>query len=112
MCSVEFRKHLRNNSTEAEIKLWSLLRQRRISGIKFRRQYQIGSYIVDFVSLRKKVVIELDGGQHLTRKQYDKKRDEYIAKKGYKVLRFWNRSVIEDVGAVLEEIFETCENRH
>ena len=79
---------LRHNQTEAEAKLWQALRMHQANDIHFRRQHAIGDYIVDFCSLRKKLIIELDGGQHLEQEEYDKERTTFLASKGYRVLRF------------------------
>lgn len=83
-------KALRKQSTPMEIKLWNHLRARRLLGIKFRRQCQVGSFIVDFISIEKKLIIEIDGSQHNEDKQmeYDKRRTEFLNSQGYHVLRF------------------------
>ena len=94
---------LRNSQTEAEKHLWFFLRKSNL-GIKFRRQYPIGPYIVDFCSLEKRLVIELDGGQHQQEREADAVRDQFIAKRGYTVLRFWNHDVIQNKMSVLEQI--------
>jgi very-short-patch-repair endonuclease len=73
-------------------------------GIKFRRQYAIGAYIVDFCSLDKRLVIELDGGQHQQEREADAVRDKFLAERGYAVLRFWNHEVFENTKNVLEQI--------
>ena len=81
---------LRQNQTEAEAKLWSRLRAHRMAGVQFRRQHAIGNYIVDFCSPRRKLIIELDGSQHLDQADYDVERTKHLEAKGYRVLRFWN----------------------
>jgi very-short-patch-repair endonuclease len=94
---------LRKRSTDTERYLWRHLRDRQIEGFKFRRQQPIGSYIVDFVNLEKKLVIELDGGQHAL-DPGDKTRDEWLGARGFKVLRFWDNQVFDNLESVLESI--------
>lgn len=103
-------KILRQNMTEVESILWQQLRARRFAKLKFKRQVVIGNYIVDFVCHKKKLIIELDGGQHLTQKKYDKTRTQYLERKGFKVLRFWNSDVLIYKGLVLEHILRMCSN--
>ena len=81
-------KNLRKNSTDAERVLWQQLRAKQLSGTKFRRQQPIKNYIVDFVSFEKRVIIELDGGQHAQDAQNDHERDRILSKDGFIVLRF------------------------
>ncbi len=90
--------------TDAERVLWQSLRNRQLAGFKFRRQKPIGSYIVDFVCIEKKIVIEVDGGQHALNKEYDNERSDFLKHMGYRVLRFWNNDVLKEKDAVLEEI--------
>ena len=85
-------QRLWEHSTDTERHLWRYLRNRQIESFKFRRQQPVGSYVVDFVNLEKKVVIELDGGQHAL-DPGDKIRDEWLKAEGYKVLRFWDNQV-------------------
>jgi very-short-patch-repair endonuclease len=102
---------LRRNLTDAEKKLWSRLRAHRLAGIGFRRQHPIGMYIADFCAPRKKIVIELDGNQHLEQKEYDVIRTAFLQKRGYKVLRFWNGEVMRNMERVLETILNCIDNR-
>ena len=95
---------LRESQTNAEGLLWHYLRDKQLAGYKFRRQQPIGPYIVDFACMPKKLLIELDGGQHAEQHTYDKKRDEFLQEKGYKILRFWNNDVFENCFGVLESI--------
>jgi very-short-patch-repair endonuclease len=88
--------------TDAERHLWRHLRLYSL-GVQFRRQVPIGAYIIDFACLRRKLVIELDGGQHLESKA-DETRDNWLREKGYRVLRFWNHDVLANVNGVLEVI--------
>ena len=97
-------RKLRNNLTETEKHLWYMLRAKQL-GVKFRRQAVIGQYIVDFVSYERKLIIEVDGGQHADSKQ-DKVRDEWLRKEGFKVLRFWNNDVLKNREEVLKEILK------
>lgn len=101
-------RSLRKNMTEQERRLWQYLRKRSINNLKFRRQYPIGNYIVDFVCIEKKLVIEVDGGQHNQNDNisYDKSRTQYIEKLGYKVIRFWNNEIDNNIDGVYEEILK------
>ena len=96
-------KGLRKRQTEAEKRLWRHLKAKQLEGIKFRRQEPIGKYIVDFVSFDKKLVIELDGGQHAGDTR-DVARDAWLHSQGFTVLRLWNNDVFENPEGVLEEI--------
>ena len=97
-------RELRSNSTDAEKILWHSIRSKQIDGCKFRRQQPIGDYIVDFVCFEKKLVIELDGGQHAIEREKDRLRDSRLAKEGFVVLRFWNNDVMQNLEGVLETI--------
>ncbi|MCL2297747.1 MAG: endonuclease domain-containing protein [Proteobacteria bacterium] len=97
-------KTLRKYQTDAEQKLWFHLRGKRFDGVKFKRQKPIGSYIVDFVAVNERLVIELDGGQHQKRMAYDQARTAYLESRGYRVLRFWNNECLAETEAVLESI--------
>ena len=97
-------RNLRRQSTNVETLLWSKIRGRQIGSFKFRRQHVIGPYIVDFVCLSKRVVIELDGGQHAVERKKDDARDNWLRREGYTVLRFWNHEVFENLDGVLEFI--------
>ncbi len=98
---------LRNTMTDAERRLWYFL-QRQNMGCKFRRQVPMGKYIVDFASLEKSLVIEVDGGQHAGSTQ-DMERDSWLIEQGYDVLRFWNNDVLLNTAGVLEQIRLTLE---
>ena len=97
-------KEMHRNMTPAEVKLWTRLRAHRLEGVHFRNQHAIGKYIVDFCAPRWKIIIELDGCQHLEQEEYDQERTAYLKSKGYKVLRFWNKDVMKDVEGVLRAI--------
>lgn len=102
---LERARRLRREQTDAETLLWSQLRNRRLAGEKFRRQHPIEPYIVDFICLSRRLIIELDGGQHAEkRKTYDRKRDDYLRARGFRVLRFWNNEVYEDLDGILGRI--------
>jgi very-short-patch-repair endonuclease len=95
-------KELRKNSTDAENLLWNRLRAKQLNGLKVRRQHPIGNYIVDFICIKEKIIIEVDGGQHT--KEKDKEREECLEEQGYIVLRFWNNEVLTNIEGVLEAI--------
>jgi very-short-patch-repair endonuclease len=99
-------RKLRRRATEAEKRLWFQLRHRQIEGFKFRRQQPIGKHIVDFVSFEKRLIVELDGGQHKARKDEDRDRDQFFQDQGFEVIRFWNTDVFENLEGVLEAIQE------
>ena len=101
-------KNLRKNQTRAEAVLWNRLRAKQIEGIKFRRQQPIENFIVDFVSFEKRIIIEVDGGQHSEIKKQDLKRDQILAENGFKVIRFWNNDVFENIDEVMEVIRKEC----
>ena len=95
---------LRKNATDTERKLWARLRLRQVYGQKFRRQRPIGPYIVDFVCLEGRLVVEGDGGQHMDRTLQDARRDTYLQSLGYQVLRYWDNDVLKQTDAVMEVI--------
>ncbi len=95
---------LRRNLTPAEQRLWAVLRNQQIEGVRFRRQHAIGNFIVDFCAPREKLVIELDGGQHLEQEEYDAERTAFLQSQGYRVLRFWNMDVMKDLRGVISAI--------
>ncbi|HUW54372.1 MAG TPA: DUF559 domain-containing protein [Rhodanobacter sp.] len=102
-------RQLRNESTDAERRLWYFLRCQQLAGYKFRRQYPLAGYIADFVCVPARLVIELDGGQHLDALAYDRRRTEALQREGYCVLRFWNDDVLLRTEDVLREIFRVLE---
>nr|GGH97631.1 hypothetical protein GCM10011355_19320 [Aquisalinus luteolus] len=106
--NIDRARELRRNQTEAERRVWNALRNRQIDGHKFRRQHAIGPYIVDFVCLDRKLIIELDGGQHgePQARAYDARRTEFLEQEGFDVIRFWNIDVFETLDGVLERIAE------
>jgi very-short-patch-repair endonuclease len=109
--SKSISRTLRKNSTDAERKMWSLLRNRQLQDHKFRRQHPLRKYIVDFVCLEKQLIIEVDGGQHLKRKKEDEDRTQILETQGYRVLRFWNDQVLKETDSVFEVILKALENK-
>jgi very-short-patch-repair endonuclease len=95
---------LRQRSTEAERVLWRKLRARQLEDCKFRRQQQVGSYIVDFINFEKGIIIELDGGQHATNRDRDEEREAWLRGEGFQIIRFWNNDVFQNLEGVLETI--------
>jgi very-short-patch-repair endonuclease len=95
---------MRREPTESERKLWHLLRDRRFSGFKFRRQVQIGSYIVDFVCPAKRLVVEADGGQH-AENRYDAQRDIWLKTQGFRIPRFWNDEILHHPDEVSDTLW-------
>lgn len=95
---------MRRNETNVEQRLWHALCDRGLLEAKFRRQVPIGRYVVDFACVEHKLVIELDGGQHAGQKELDALRDRVHDAKGFRVLRFWNNEVVENLEGVLESI--------
>jgi very-short-patch-repair endonuclease len=97
-------RRLRSNPTEAELRLWSRLRRRQLDGLRFRRQVPLGRFIVDFSCYDERLVIELDGGQHLENHEEDAARTQWLESRGFRVLRFWNDEVFKNMDGVLETI--------
>ena len=104
--NTDLARKLRKNQTLQEKKLWNLLRNHQFYGYEFRRQYPIGEYIVDFICREKKIIIELDGGQHNEEKNIitDEKRTEFLNSLGYKVIRFWNNDIDINIEGVFDVI--------
>lgn len=100
----EFVSKLRKEQTGSERRLRSSLRNRELSGFNFRRQHEIGPYIVDFCCPQKRLIIELDGGQHAEQALKDQERTIYLNHMGYRVLRFWDHEVLQELDSVLEAI--------
>ena len=95
---------LRREPAPAERKLWAYLRGDKLHGVNFRRQHAIGNFIVDFVSIKNKLVIELDGSQHIEQAEYDIERTKYLESQGYTVIRFWNNQVENNIQRVIRAI--------
>jgi very-short-patch-repair endonuclease len=111
-CSKNNARKLRRKQTKAEQALWFLLRDRRFDGFKFRRQYPVGPYILDFYCPQAQMAIELDGGGHNigSQKQYDQKRTDFLTSAGIRVLRFWNNQVFREMEAVRTVVFNSLQN--
>ena len=92
--------------TDAEHRLWYHLRMRQLGGQKFRRQYIIGRYIVDFVCLKRRLIVEVDGGQHAEQTNFDARRTAWLVARGFRVIRFWNVEVFENIDGVCQTIYE------
>ena len=110
---TQYARELRKRQTSMEVKMWSLLRNRRFIGYKFYRQYPLGPYIVDFCCRRKKIVIELDGGGHNMelQKQKDAYRDKYLICLGYRILRVWNNELDKNDDGVMERLAELLNDK-
>lgn len=108
-----FRKELRNNMTSAEVVLWQMLKGKQIEGLKFRRQFGIGPFVLDFYCPTLRLAIELDGIYHFTEEMalYDEQRSMYLKKNDIKVLRFENRIVFEESWRILDTIRDVIEER-
>ena len=102
-----FARRLRSEQTDAESIFWYNVRGRRLAGFKFRRQRVIGPYIVDFICREARLIVELDGGQHASRADYDRRRDEYLGLLGFRVLRIWNNDLITNRNGVMETVLRS-----
>jgi very-short-patch-repair endonuclease len=100
---------LRQNMTLAENRMWYYLRGRRLGGYKFVRQQVIDNYIVDFVCREKKLIVEVDGGQHMDETEYDEHRTRVLEAHGYQVLRVWNNDVFQNTQGIMEKILVLLE---
>jgi very-short-patch-repair endonuclease len=103
---TEFARELRENSTDAERLFWSRVRAHRLHGFKFKRQQVVGPYIVDFVCVDARLIVELDGGQHAS-DESDRVRDARLKGQGYRVLRFWNTEVLMNIDGVIETVLKS-----
>ena len=99
-------RQLRSTPTGAEIRLWSRIRRKQLDGFRFRRQHPIGPYVVDFFCPEAKLIVEVDGGQHDALAEQDANRTEWLEKRGYRVVRFWNNDVLANTEGVLLAILE------
>jgi very-short-patch-repair endonuclease len=97
-------RQLRRDATDAERRLWSALRDRRLRGYRFRRQHPIGRYIVDFACTEHRLIVEADGGQH-AESDGDRRRTAWLESEGWRVLRFWNNDILSNASGVAETIF-------
>ena len=103
-------RKLRHNMTDAELRLWRYLKGRQMSGYKFRRQHPFEDYVLDFVCLEAMLIIEVDGAQHAHNTISDRARTKNLKEAGFKVMRFWNNEVLEQMEAVKESIWRALEN--
>jgi len=101
---LERSRELRSNQAPAENLIWNRLKNRHLGGNKFRRQFVIEPYIVDFICFDSNLIIELDGGQHMDAIDYDRKRDAFLRSKNYTIVRYWNNEVFDNIEGVLENI--------
>ena len=106
--STERARTLRREMTDAERAFWRRVRDRRFGGMKFRRQVPVGSYFADFLCCEKKIMVELDGGQHVERAAYDEHRTQFLESQGYQVVRFWDNDVLKNMDVVLAELARLC----
>jgi very-short-patch-repair endonuclease len=100
---------LRKNRTEAELRLWQSLRRRQLNGSRFRQQVPLGRYVVDFLCVKSRLIIEIDGGQHAEDTESDEERTVWLASRGFRVIRFWNNDVLENIEGVLAVILRELE---
>jgi len=107
---TEAAKELRRSSTDAERLLWKRLKAKQLNGLKFRRQEQIGRFIVDFVCHEKSIIIEADGSQHALEKGKDQERTQWLNSQGFIVLRFWNNEILMNIEGVMEAIRMQCDS--
>ena len=105
-------RQLRRDQPDAEQTLWARLRDRQLCGAKFRRQHPVGPFVADFCCPQRKLVVELDGGQHAEEVAADHKRSRFLEEQGYRVLRFWNHDVLGNTDGVLERIAEALSDPH
>jgi len=103
---------MRNQLTASEKCLWEALRKRQLNGLKFRKQHAVGRFILDFYCPEHKLVVEIDGASHETRHEYDAERTEILNVYGYRVLRFTNKEIAQDLPAVLSKIIQACDTPH
>jgi len=97
-------RHLRNNSTEPERRLWQALRSRQVLGVRFNRQFPVGPYICDFVSRGHRLVIEIDGATHAQSEDHDRRRTAFLKSQGWRVVRFWNGDVMNNLDGVVVKL--------
>jgi len=110
----EFARNMRAEPTDAEARLWRLIRRQQLDGFRFRRQHPIAGYIADFYCHEARLAIELDGGQHVAdpvQAAHDEKRDQAIVDTGVRILRFWDIHVLKNTDGVLEEIWDALHAR-
>ena len=106
----QLQRTLRKNPTEAEKALWRELRGKQINNFKFRRQHIHENFILDFVCIETKLIIEVDGGQHAEHNEYDQKRTTQLEQAGFTVLRFWNNQILHEMESVKQAILSALES--
>jgi very-short-patch-repair endonuclease len=106
---TQFAKELRQNQTKAEKLFWRQVSNRQFQGSKFKRQVPMGNYIVDFVCHDMKVIVELDGGQHVLQEQQDQVRTNELQNQGYQVIRYWNNDVLSNIEGVMQDLAKQIE---
>jgi very-short-patch-repair endonuclease len=106
----QLQRSLRSSMTDAERKLWGALRLRQFEGYKFRRQHPYDRFILDFVCIEKRIVIEVDGGQHTENRLLDGERTAFLEKAGFRVLRSWNHEVLTQHDAVKASIWQELQS--
>ncbi len=104
-------RSLRKSQTDVEGIIWRQVRNRQLLGLKFRRQVPIDKYIVDFLCIELKIIVELDGGQHVDATVYDEQRTNLLKKKGFRVVRYWNHEVLENLDEVMDAFTLTLSQR-
>jgi very-short-patch-repair endonuclease len=111
---VDFALTLRQSQTDAEHKLWLKSREMQVDGIKFRRQHPLGNYIVVFACIKKKLIIEVDGGHHneSRARTHDIDRSAWLEKQGFLVLRFWDKDVLLNIDGVMSQVLQTLADAH
>ena len=102
-------RNLRHDQTDAEAKLWACMRGGQLEGLKFRRQFPVGQFIADFCCPQRRLIIELDGGQHAEQLSADDWRSKLLGERGYRFLTFWNDEVLTNMDGVLEQILGCSE---
>ena len=110
--NINLAKEMRSNLTKEELKFWCIVRAKNFYGYKFKRQVLIGDYIVDFLCPEKNLVVEIDGGQHNegNNVESDRKRTMYLENNGYKIIRFWNNEVWENIEGVCQKLKDVLDN--
>ena len=103
-------RRLRRDATDAERRLWSALRDRRLSGYRFRRQFPIGRFIVDFACTKHRLIVEADGSQHAD-SEPDRERTAWLEEQGWRVLRFWNNDVLTNTNGVVETVLKELQEK-
>ena len=109
--AVKVARRLRRDQTDAEKLMWRYLRDRKCDGYKFRRQVPMGSYVVDFLCIDARLIVEIDGGQHAEAVEKDAERMKYLESLGYLVIRFWNDEVISNIAGVFDSLTLTLSRR-